>query len=656
MTKIRITRLFIGLSLAFSSAFVIQAQGPQATAPASDELTSEQKQEKEAAERKATDLLEQIVGQVSSLKLPDNRIRVEIAAANLLWRHNEGRARSLFSLAAEGVAEMNRSSDVNTQRRAAQLRQEVVLTVAAHDATLAYQLLATTRPLTTENSTDPRRSGMDSNLEERLLARVASTDPKLAAQKIEEELAKGQYPNSLSQVLVQLKAQDKEAAAKLSAKVVSKLQSENMLANQQAQSLALNLLSGGPMPASAANSSATNQTTNNPAPWSRSPVLVESSFQDLMNTVIDAALKATLPPTTAPGSSSNAGARNAGRGRRNFGAQNNQAGLTDSQIAQQNAIRLLARMQMLLPQIDKHLPARAAAVRTKMTELGMGGDRISQMGNLMRDGTTESLLAAAPEAPLPLQTRLYQQAALKALEEGNLDRARQIANDHLEGASRDGVLQKVDFQMIAKKVEADNMDELRQTLGTLKSDDERIDLLLQLAAQAQWATGSVKPAIAAPADSRLALQFLTEAQRLTTRRATNYQQMDQHLRVAAALAELDPSRSFEVLDAGISQINELLAAAALLNGFEVSIFRDGEMPLDDGSGLGSMVTRYGQVLATLAKKDFARAESSANKFQMSEARLKSQLAIVRNVLGVPQAVPTFDGFGGGRGPGRRRQF
>ena len=659
MSKVMITRLFIGLLLTISSAVAVTAQEPAASA--SGELTALQKEQKEAAERKATDLLEQVIGQVSLLKLPENRIRVEIAAASLLWKRNEGRARSLFSLAAEGVAEMNRSSDLNTQRRAAQLRQEVVLTVAAHDATLAYQLLATTRPLTTEASADPRRAGMDSNLEESLLARVAATDPKLAAQKVEEELAKGQYPSSLGQVLVHLRAQDKEAAAKLSAKVVSKLQSENMLGNLQAQSLAVNLLRTGPFSAAAENTSATTQTTTNQT-LSRtggSPVLAESSYQELMNTVIDAALKATPQTANAPSSGNNPGARNAGRARRNFSSQNNQAGLTDSQIAQQNALRLLARMQMLLPQIDQHLPARAAAVRTKMTELGMGGDRTAarnQMGNLMRDGTTDSLLAAAPAAPGPLQSRLYQQAAQKALQEGDPERARQIANEHLDPASRDRVLQRVDFQLIARKVEANNLEELRQTLGTLKSDDERIDLLLQMAAQAQWAAGNQKPELAAAPDPKLALQFLSEAQRYTTRRVTNYQQMEQHLRVAAALAELDPARSFEILDPGIAHLNELLGAAVLLNGFEVNIFRDGEMPLDGGSGLGSMVTRYGQVLATLAKKDFARAESSSNKFQISEARLMSQLAIVRNVLGGSQSVPTFNGFGGGRGQGRRRTF
>jgi hypothetical protein len=264
-------------------------------------------------------------------------------------------------------------------------------------------------------------------------------------------------------------------------------------------------------------------------------------------------------------------------------------------------------------------------------------------------------MAFAPTAPLAMQNRIYQQAAEKALAEGNVDRARQIANDHLAAETRDSVLQKVDFQLTAKKVEAENMDQLRQTLANLSSDDERIDLLLQLAAQAQKTAEGQMPASAPPGDSKLALKFLGEAQRLTNRRATTYRQFDQQLRVADAFAALEPARSFDVLEPGIAQLNELLSAAALLSGFEVSIFKDGELPLEGGSGLGDMLARYGQELANLAKIDFARAESSANKFQLPEPRLLSQLAIVRNVLGVPQVAPINNGFGGGRGFGRRGQ-
>jgi hypothetical protein len=373
------------------------------------------------------------------------------------------------------------------------------------------------------------------------------------------------------------------------------------------------------------------------------PVLAESSFQDLMNTVIDAALRATpQQPANNQRGPNNRGGGNVG------GAQNpNQSTPTDGQIEQQNARRMLQGLQTLLPQIDQYAPSRAIAVRSKMTEIGVGNNPrmgLNQINSLMQQGTADSLLAAAPAAPPPLQSRLYQQAAQKALDEGNVDRARQIANDHLDAATRDAVLQKVDFQMLAQRVEVENLDQLRLTLASLHSDDQRIDLLLQLSTMAQQK------------DTKLAVKFLGEAQRLTNRRATNYQQFDQQLKVAQAFATVDPARSFEVLEPGIAQLNELLAAAALLSGFEVNIFKDGELPMQVGSDLGNTVAQYGQELATLAKIDFERAQTTASRFQLAESRILVQLAMARNVLGVPEAAPVNNGFGGGgRGFGRRGQ-
>lgn len=665
MRKVRNMAFITGL-LILSAVTVIKAQDPgtQLT-PAGAQTDEQQQKEKEAAEKKATALLEQIVGEVQLLKLPENRIRVQIAAADMLWKRNEARARSMFSLAADGVAELMRGTDGNSQRWAAQLRQELVLSAAQHDAPLAYQLLAATQSLTPtpDAGNDFRRPRADANLEQNLLAQVATLDPKLAAQKVEEALTNGQYPNTLTQVISALQSQDKEAGTKLTAKVVSKLQSENMLANVQAETLAMSLLRAGPATASStqavANQPAADQTNSSSAMSSQAsfgniapPLLGEAAYKELMNTLIDAALRATRQPPNSQGGQGN------GRGRGNFGAaQNpNQSPLTDGQIEQQNARRLLAGLQMLLPQIDQYLPSRGTAVRNKMTELGINNSRMAfnQINTLMQQGTADSLLAAAPAAPPAMQSRLYQQAAQKALDEGNVDRARQIANDHLDANTRDRVLQKVDFQLIAKKVQADNFDELRQALSSLHSDDERIDLLLQLAARAQKTAGPQESGSPSE-DSKLALKFLGEAQRLANRRATNYSHFDQQLRIADAFASLEPLRSFEVLDPGIAQLNELLSAAALLSGFEVNIFKDGELQLAGGSGLSDMVARYGQELAMLAKVDFARAESSANKFQLAEPRLMSQLAIVRNVLGVPQVVPISSGFGGQRRFGRRGQ-
>ena len=622
------TTAFLILMVAFGAATLGIAQD-EAKLPPTEE---QQQAEKAEQEKRAFAILDQVVNEAQTLRLAENRVRVQIGAADMLWQRNEGRARSLFALAAEGVAEMlkNTTQDaaMNDRRRPnqfrgpGQLRQELVLTAARRDASLAYQLLAATRSVApTTDSRNARGIDSEENLEQRLLSQIAALDPKLALQNAEQMLDKGQYSRSLADVLSQLQTKDKEAAAKLEDKIVKRLQSANMLSTLDAGVLALSLLRSGPRPADNPTSGESSVT-----PATTGQVLASSAYTGLMGSVIDAALKAT------PQSATTARTTNRTRGRNNPG--NNLAASatepTTAEVEQSNARRLLAGLQQLLPQIDQYLPARGQAVRQKMTELGMGDSTRARMGDVMnaiQQGTADSLLAAAPSAPPMMQSRLYKQAALKALDEGNADRARQIANDHLEPAARDSVLRAVDFRKTSENFDSSKMDEVRQTLSTLRSDDERIDFLLQLSNSAK------------KNNPKQALEFLDEARQITNRRAGNYQQFEQQLKVAAAFKELEPARSFEILESGIMQLNELLSAAATLNGFEVNVYQEGELPLEGRNGLSNMVNRYGQALGGLAKTDLERAQTMANRFQLSESRIVAKLAIVRNMLGL-EALPS----------------
>jgi hypothetical protein len=237
-------------------------------------------------------------------------------------------------------------------------------------------------------------------------------------------------------------------------------------------------------------------------------------------------------------------------------------------------------------------------------------------------------MQAAAVAPQQMQARIYQQAAFRALDDGNTDLARQIATDHLQANARDAVMQRIDFREMAKKAEGVRIDEIRQTLARLQSDGERIDLLLQVAIDQQ------------KTDPKLTLQLLEEARQMTNRRATSYDNFEQQLKVAHAFAAIEPARSFEVLEPGISHLNELLSAAALLSGFEINLFRDGELPLQGGSGLTATVTRYGQELALLARSDFERSEMLAGRFQYPESRILARLSIVQGLLGIQSEQPS----------------
>lgn len=648
----KIFALALAVACSYFSASPVLAQDQPAQPPSAEEV------EKQKAEREknAYRLLEQVIDEAQSLRLAENRVRVQINGADMLWNQNQARARSLFAMAAEGIAELGRvqaaAANAATNRRGArndgpgptqnfrsfQLRRDLVLIAARHDAALAYQLLAATKPTTqTPSIADQRGSRAqitaEENLEQMLLARIASLDPKLAAQNAEQMMEKGQFPRTLPEVIRQLYRQDPEAAEKLADKTVKRLQSTNVLTNNEAGSLVQMLIVGGPRPPADNSSDASRQSTSS---FGRFPSLGQSAYLDLLTSVVDAALKAQPPTQGAQRAPGNPRRVVAPGGNRQVSGQQPP---TEAQIEQNNARRLLASLQAILPLIDQHLPSKASALRQKMTEMGMLNNPTQNfaqtMSSIQGNPTADALVQAAATAPQPMQSRLYQQAAFKALEEGDTERARQIANDHLQNNARDVVMQRIDFRELTKKAEGARFEEVRQTVARLQSDSEKIDLLVQLARDTQ------------ESDPKLAIQLLDEARQFTNRRASNYQHFEQQLKVANAFAAVDPARSYEVLEPGINQLNELLVAASVLSGFEVNMFRDGEMTIQDGNGLTATINRYGQTLALLARSDFERAETLASRFQFTEPRIMARLAIVQGLLGVPrQGGPIQPGIPG----------
>ena len=639
MKKLILLTVTLGLFYAAPPAALAQEQ------PTQQPSAEEAEKEKAEREKNAYRLLDQVIDEAQSLRLTENRVRVQINAADMLWDRNQTRARSLFAMAAEGVAEFGRgiqptnSRRSDNERRASQMRQELVLAVARHDAQLAYQVLAATKPpipvaQTTNDPRAPRPAiNTEDTLEQTLLGRIAALDPKLAAQNAEQMMEKGQFPRTVSDVIAQLYKQDPDSAAKLADKTVKRIQAANILLNNEAATLAQSLISGGPrVPVS---TTAASTTSSSPQPTiivGRGPALDQSLYVELLTTMADAALKIT-PPTPNNNQRPGQGARPAPRAGGGVGpgtvvvAQSGQ-GPTPAQTEQVNARRLFGTMAAILPTLDQYLPAKASAVRQKMAELGMTPNQSQSFASLGPNPTVDMLIQAAATAPQQIQTRLYQQAAFKALDEGNTDRARQITNDLLPGNMREAMLQRIETRELTKKEGPATFEQIRQLVSRLQTENETINMLVETARTAQ------------KDNPKLATQLLEEAKQMINHRASSYEHFEQQLRVARAYATVDSARSFEILDAGISQLNELLSAAAILSGFEINMFRDGEMSMQVGNGLSSTIGRFGQELAALARVDFERSDVLAGRFQFTEPRILTRLAMVQGLLSnQPQSGP-----------------
>jgi len=626
--------------LAFAT--IIAAQDATSTAATAQQSPDPQQQQEEKAkqEKKAIALLEQVVTDSQGLRLPENKIRVQIAAGDMLWDKNPARARGLLNDAGAMLGQMMLDvdrTDRNDVQSLNQIRQELVLTAGRHDAELGYQLLRSTQqpqqtPAAAGNPGNQRQArqfvlDQGNNLEQNLLATIAASDPKVAYQKTVESLDKGEFPTALNRVLNQLQTKDADLFKKLTDKTLTRLASDSLLASREATGVAVNLLLPGPRIANTAGTAQPAVANSNVR--GGSPILSETAYHDLMDQAITAALSVTsvgqAANTQRPGGGG--GAARVMRGPQQ--PQQQQGPPDDAQVRQNNARTLLFSLQGMLPQIDQYNADRAQALRQKLTDLGVNNNNAMNFGNQMRtamqQGTSDSLLTAASTAPPQAQSFFYQQAAQKAIDEGNTDRAMQIANDHLNEAGKNTIMQAIDFKRLTTTASPEKLNEIKQKLAALPSDSDRVKYLIDLAG----ATQKDNP--------KLGRRFLDDAYALVSKRAMNYKDFEDQIKVAHAYAAVDSKRSFEILEAGIAELNELLAAATILNGFEVDIFKDGEMSSRSDSDLVGMVTRFSMELGSLSKVDFDGAHTTADKFQLPEARMTARLSIVQTVLGTQPA-------------------
>jgi hypothetical protein len=633
-----------GKASVVSFLILLAAPGGYAQAGAQDPASQQQSEQQQALEKKALLLVDQVSAEVLQLRLPENRIEIQISIGDLLWDRDAARARIAFAQAAAAIVEASQSLGetvprVSAAQAAGPLRRRLLTTVARRDPNLAYELLITTRPQQLATGAGGRGQESEAALEIEILAQIAARDPKLALKNAEAALDKGEYSRNLARVVRQLQMADKDAARGLAEKIARRLTADTLLANRDAGNLAMELLRLGPIPFGTAQPSPAQ------TPAGAAPALDDTSYRTLLESLISAALTAAPRTSDRQGGSGQPRAGNSSARRQPGGpAVRQQPTVQDHQ---QNARFLLVGLQSILPHVEKYAPLRAVMVKQRLNDLGIRTEQrqlFSQFAEVLQRGTVDALIEAAPNAPPGFQDRLYQQAAMKAVSEGDADRARQIAETYLDQGQRERVIQEIERQRQVQSALAGKVGDIQQTLYQMRSDRERVSFLVQVASNA-----------GRKGDRKLALQLLQEARNLVYRRPENYQQLELQLAVAGAYAELEEPAAFEILEGGIDLLNELASAAAMLNGFEVRIFREGEIPVQGGSSLSTMISRFGRELGSLARIDFERAQAAAYRFQRPESRVLANLSIARGILAPGAAsapAPTVilrDGF-----PSRRR--
>src|SRR2546423_14366822 len=262
----------------------------------------------------------------------------------------------------------------------AQLRQQLLQTVARRDAKLALDFLRATHqpPPPTQLGANYRQPDPDLVLELTLAEQVAAQDPQQALKLAEESLNKGVSYN-LTNVLEQLRQKQPEAANRLASEIIQKLRPADLTDNYGAANVAAYLL----------------QTTRPNESPGNGQQNVNLSAQGQLR-VDDQARRALVQMMTKVMLNTSAAQQRAG-----------------------NLYSLVSVLQQNLPEVERYAPEQAAALKRTLAQyeqtMNPQAALWRQYEPLMQNSTVDALFETAASAPQEIRGQLYQAAAGRAL-------------------------------------------------------------------------------------------------------------------------------------------------------------------------------------------------------------------------------------------------
>ncbi len=598
--SIKFPHLRLCLLLLFSFALFASSSGlAQEDQQAKTQKETEKRQE---LERKTLAMLDDVATQALSLKLPENRSFVLTGAADLLWPHDEKRARNLFWDALNNLISANASTaeelkdpaakdatakDSTAKRSVSEkvlnryyamfsARQDFLRKVAQRDPQLAMDMLRATKLAMPDYQNAGYHLPDDRDLEQDIANQIATRDPKRALELARESLAKGLTFQAYG-VLLQLNEKNPEAAQEFAGDVIDKIQTSNVATDTTAFGMAMMLLQ---------LSRSVPATDGNTANFGSDRVkLSDDQRRALVYILTDAVDNATV--------NSN----------------------------------LLVGIMGVMPDIEQLAPDRAAKVKAKFAarpltkEEGQRG----QLDSLFSKGTPEDLIKAGAAATGDMRKSLFLSATSLAVNSGKADALREfIKRQVADESQRNDLNDLIDAQQMSSSLANGDVEEAKKLLPTIRLKEKRGMVMAEMALLLEK-NGKHEEA----------LKLLDEAHTLVKLDLTSQSQSDALLAVLLADAIIDPDRAFAAIEPVVDQANDNLAKLLLIDKLiKTGFVKDGEIVLQR-PGIFSMdyaVFKYGKGVVALANADFNRTKALTDRLQRNELRVMARLLMVQSLM------------------------
>jgi hypothetical protein len=538
-------------------------------------------------EKKALDLAEALAEQVLNLHATTNRIRAETQVADVLWARDEKRARTLFNAAVSQLASQISDLDyadpeVYTEMtRINGLRQELLMRIAPHDGDMAIDALNRTH-FQGDNRT--RYGGnWTANSEANLEMLLANV----------------------------IATKNPEAALKLARVSLSRGVSINLITflprlYQKDASSAKSFYQEIVSRIKDDNPNRNPELASNA--WTllnsfQPPQADDDTFRDLLTTMLASILSIN---------------------------RQTQQGLNQAQ-------NMYYQIERIAPLVEKYAPSRSAELREWSRGLEKTLDPNAQIYQEIRrvseKGSADDILALAAKYPPEFQSLLYQNAAWKAVSSGDTAHAKEIAEKISDPVQRRQVMDQLDNQA-ARAAEGNNkVVEARRLSEKASTVNRKIEILLQSALSL------------AASDKKAALDLLSEAKSVLAATPQSAAELNAQIQLIQAYLRLDPDQAFAQLQPLLVRLNDLVAAAVILDGVDYHYLKDGEWVMQGGNALGNLVLSLNRMLAGLGRVDFDRARTLADQIGRPEMRVMMEIDLVQTTIsGKPTMGPML--FGG----------
>ena len=525
-----------------------------------------------ATRQKALDLLESVNSQVSTLRSAENRARIRSNLVDLLWVYDEKTARNLIPLIEDDIS--TGISTTESDRDSRDRTQEVFFRLRGDTVGRIAKhdpelAIAFLRATRLTMNTEFPYGRRDA---EKTLELWLAT--RVAGKSPEVALKLGRawlakgFSSELLSVLLKLQRKDNELGNKFFGEMVEKLKDTKLTGNYEALGFAVQL-----------------------ARFFQPTLANESIYRDLVDTLLHEA------ETTGCANAKDDG----------------------------EAPRICYELNSLYSQIQRYFPARTVALKHWIADTrpdqALPDGAWEELNEAKQEGTIDDLLELAhQQSELSFQSQAYSAAIRKARIAGNIQRARQIASGVADTELRARLVAQLERDLPSTVVSEQQIAAFRQHLNELDDDDKRLEALGFFAIRLSQT------------DPKTALEFLDQAAEIIDRIKPVRKQLEMQLGLAMVYSSLKSDRGFRIMESLLPRLNELIAAATVLDGLENDYLRDGEWNMSAEGELGKMLKVLSQNAGYFAYCDFDRAVKLSGQFERLELRLMAQLKLAQSVL------------------------